>query len=231
MERTFSFRTTFQQAVQEITEAVFAGLQGDRARLEQINEHEDCVYLKNEEGTLTLVNESYIKFFSGPESPIGRHAKTFLDPTIIDVSKHTDALILAGSDHLECDHTGAGADRQTYVLRTYKCSLRQLKQPGYAILGITRPTQLIGENKSNPRAVMAQLAQAFRDLDERDREICRLIALGKSSTEIGKELGMTSRNVDIRRKKGFAALKVEKPVELVRVLVRLQERGYLDLGL
>lgn len=231
MERSFSFRITFQQAVQEITEAVFAGLQGDRMRLEQIHEHEDCVYLKNEEGTLTLVNDAYLKFFSGPESPIGRHAKSFLDSTIIDVSKHTDALILAGSDHLECDHTGAGADQQTYMLRTYKCSLRPLKQPGFAILGITRPLQMIGEEKTTPRAIMAQLAQAFRDLDDRDREICRLIALGKSSVEIGEEMGMTSRNVDIRRKKGFAALKVEKPVELVRILVRLQERGYLDLGL
>lgn len=231
MERTLSFRITFQQAVQEITEAVFSGLQGDRASLERINSFEDCVYLKNEEGTLTLVNDSYLSFFSGPESPIGRHAKAFLDPTIIDVSKHTDALILSGSDHLECDHTGAGADHKMYVLRTYKCSLRQLKQPGFAILGITRPTEILGQERANPRVIMGQLAQNFRDLDDRDREICRLIALGKSSVEIGEELGMTSRNVDIRRKKGFAALNVEKPVELVRVLVRLQERGYLDLGL
>ncbi|QDT69723.1 Bacterial regulatory protein, luxR family [Planctomycetes bacterium MalM25] len=231
MERIFSFRTTFQQAIQEISEAVFVGLQGDRTSLERINDFEDCVYLKNEEGTLTLVNESYLKFFTGSESPIGRHAKAFLDPTIVDVSKHTDALILSGSDHLECDHTGAGADHQMYLLRTYKCGLRQLKQPGFAILGITRPLEVIGDEKANPRAVMGQLAQAFRELDDRDREICRLIALGKSSVEIGEQLNMTSRNVDIRRKKGFAALKVEKPIELVRVLVRLQERGYLDLGL
>ncbi len=201
MERTFSFRITFQQAVQEITEAVFAGLQGDRASLERINNYEDCVYLKNEEGTLTLTNESYQAWFTGRESPIGRHAKSFLDPSIVDVSKHTDALILSGSDHLECDHTGAGADHQMYALRTYKCSLRELKQPGFAILGITRPIERIGEQQTNPRVVMAQQAQSFRELDDRDREICRLIALGKSSVEIGEELGMTSRNVDIRRKR------------------------------
>lgn len=231
MTKRLKYRTTFQDAVLGITKLVFEGLQENRTQLEKIHDAEDCVYVKNEEGTLTWVNQAYKRLFSSTESPVGRHAKAFIDPSILDTSKHTDALILSGSDHLECDHTGSASDGQHYLMRTYKRSLRPLKQPGYVILGITRPLELLPENQTDPRAALVQAAAAFRELDERDQEICRQIALGATSAEIGKALGMSGRNVDIRRKNGFAALGIEKPVELVRVLVRLQERGYLDLGL
>ncbi len=231
MTKRLNYAVSFQQAVLDITRLVFEGLQGDPAKLERVNKHQDCVYLKNEEGMLTWSNQAYNKIFSGPESPIGRHAKAFVDPSILDTSKHTDALILSGSDHLECDHTGSALDGQQYLMRTYKRSLRTLKQPGFSILGITRRIECLGQEQTDTRAFLAQTAQTFRELDDRDQEICRLVALGKASSEIGEELGMTGRNADLRRKKAFTALGVEKPVELVRVLVRLQERGYLDLGL
>lgn len=222
---------TFQQAVTEITDLVVAGLQSGGDSLQGIDRYSDSVYLKNEEGMLTVVNRAYRTFFTANESPIGRHAKAFLDPTIFPTSSHTDALILSGSDHLECDHTGAAADGRTYLLRTYKCSLRKLRQPGFAILGITRPLRVLDDGNADPRALLSSLAQAFRSLEERDQELCRMIAQGHSSAEIGDQLGMTARNVDLRRKKAFDALNVTKPIELVRELVRLQERGYLDLGL
>lgn len=45
------------------------------------------------------------------------------------------------------------------------------------------------------------------------------------------QLGMTTRAVELRKQKAFANLGVEKAVDLTRLLVRLQDRGYLDLGL
>lgn len=230
MGEPLSYPITFQQAVTQVTAAVTTGLT-ESGSLDGLNDFVECIYIKNEEGTITFANTAYLKFFSAGESPVGRHAKNFLPPSMFSTSRHTDALILSGSEHLECDHTGPASDGRSYLLRTYKCSLRSLKHPGYTILGITRPLRLLKDDQSDPRARLARFTEVYRGLDERDREICRLIAIGLNSSEIGEQLGMTGRNVDLRRKKAFEQLGLTKPVDLVRELVRLQERGYLDLGL
>ena len=42
---------------------------------------------------------------------------------------------------------------------------------------------------------------------------------------------MTTRGIELRKQKAFASLGVAKAVDLARLLVRLQDRGYLDLGI
>ena len=78
---------------------------------------------------------------------------------------------------------------------------------------------------------LAQFFTAFRALDDRDQDICRLTALGITSREIGEQPCITRRAVDLRKQRVFATLGVAKTVDLARTLVRVQERGYLNPGL
>lgn len=199
--------------------------------LNELDEFEEPVYLKNQSGVLVWSNSAYRNFFAGDrQSPIGQHGKAFLDPTIFNIALLTDQLILNGSEQLECEHVGVGGDGSRYVLVTHKTSLRYLRKPGYAILGVTRPIRRLGEDE-HPGFEQVQSASIFRALEPRDQELCRLIAMGHSSAEIGQALGMTPRNVDLRRAKCFELLGVEKAVDLARLLTRLQERGYLEIDL
>jgi DNA-binding NarL/FixJ family response regulator len=61
--------------------------------------------------------------------------------------------------------------------------------------------------------------------------LCRQTALGVSSRELGERLSMTTRGVELRKQKAFSKLGVAKAVDLARLLTRLQDRGYLDLGM
>lgn len=223
--------SNFRQVVEQARLITEEELRGDASRLERLNEIEDFVYLKSANGVVVWTNQAYDQFYSSTASPQGRHGKAFLDPTVLAVAKHTDALILSGSDDIECKHVGVNGDGEKYLLRTYKLSLRYLQKPGYAILGVTRPLRPVTAEDPDPEFEMARLASVFSALEERDKEICRLFALGFSSGEIGGQLEMTGRNVDLRRKKCFDTLGVEKVVELTRLLTQLEERGYLQIEL
>ena len=203
-------------------------LEDDEAIQRAINEFTQPVFIKNESEVVIATNEGFERFFSG-NHVTGRHAKAFLDASFQRVSACSDEIILSGTDRLDCVHTGAAVDGYFYVVQIHKRSLTHLKRAGYAILGIVQPEERL--DTVSRHVELTRLAAVFRDFDDRDQEICRLVALGKNSVEIGESLKTTSRTIEIRRKKAFATLEIEKAVDLARLLVHLQERGLLDLGL
>ncbi|QDV72497.1 helix-turn-helix transcriptional regulator [Botrimarina mediterranea] len=221
----------FEEAIEKARSLVEEALTTNGEGLERLNEIEDFVYLKGTTGVVTWANQAYQAFYSRASKPHGRHAKTFLAPIVLTVAKHTDALILSGCERLYCDHIGVSGDGTKHLLRTYKQSLRHLQKSGYAILGVTRPLRPIATDEEDPEFEMARLASLFATFDDRDRELCRLFALGFNSSEIGEQLQMTSRNVDLRRKKCLELLGIDKVVDLARLLTRFEERGYLEINL
>jgi DNA-binding CsgD family transcriptional regulator len=196
-----------------------------------LSEFDECVFLKNADGVCIFSNKAHRRLFTQGDSPIGRNASVFLDPLVASLSVKQDALLFEGCRYVECEHTSPGPDGVLYKMFTHKRSLQSLNAPGLAVLGVMRL-----EPQSDAVAAVRQLDLAtacarFRELSERDQELCRQTALGVSSRELGERLNMTTRGVELRKQKAFTKLGVAKAVDLARLLTRLQDRGYLDLGM
>jgi DNA-binding CsgD family transcriptional regulator len=198
---------------------------------EPLSEFGECVFLKNADGVCIFSNKAHRQLFTQGGSPIGRNASAFLDPLVASLSVKQDSLLFEGCRYVECEHTSIGPDGVLYKMLTHKRSLQSLNSPGLAVLGVMRL-----ERQSDTAAAVRQLDLAtacarFRELSERDQELCRQTALGVSSRELGERLNMTTRGVELRKQKAFSKLGVAKAVDLARLLTRLQDRGYLDLGM
>lgn len=196
-----------------------------------LSEIEDCVSIKNADGVLVYSNEAHHRAFSPGASPIGRTCQSLLDPKLSACSKVLSELILDGCPFVECEHSGPGPDGSIYRMVTHKRSLQSLRAPGMAILSVVRLLERDERASGTKRLDLTTSAAQYRDLTERDQEICRLTALGISSRELGERLGMTTRGIELRKQKAFAKLGVAKAVDLARLLTRLQDHGHLDLGL
>lgn len=192
---------------------------------------EETVHIKNAAGVLVYVNDAHRKFFSPSTSPIGRTCDAFLDPTIAETVSRLDELIFSGCDYIECEHSGPGPDGSIYRMHTLKCSLKALGAPGLVVLDLTRLIEKDRDGVMSDQLDLVASCGRFRELAERDQEICRLTAMGVSSRELGDRLGMTTRGIELRKQKAFAHLGVAKAVDLARLLTRLQDRGFVDLGL
>lgn len=194
-------------------------------------EVDDCVYVKNGRGVLVYCNDAHRDFFCDGQTPLGRTAHTYLQGPLARRAEMAEELLLSGCPYVECEHTAAGPDGAPYRMRAHKRSLAEIGAPGLAILGVIRIVGRDDTAEATERLDMPSVAERFKTLSERDQEICRLTALGVSSRELGDRLGMTTRGIELRKQKAFAHLGVAKAVDLARLLVRLQDRGYCDLGL
>ncbi|MEQ8847200.1 PAS domain-containing protein [Botrimarina sp.] len=216
-----------REAYQHVCDSVAAG----QSEFPRLNGFEDCVHIKNAEGILVYVNDAHRDWFTPGASPLGRHCEAFLDPVIAGTAVKLDEMVMAGCPYIECEHYGPGPSGESYHMLTHKRSLRSLGTPGLAVLGLTRLLAHDGDGPTQQHVDLACAAAKFRALAESDREICRLTVTGVSSREVAERFDMTTRAIELRKQKAFAALGVGKAVDLTRLLVRLQDRGYLDLGL
>lgn len=222
-----SLASVAEEAYQYICDTVTSG----RTEFPWLTTLDDCVHIKNAEGILVYVNESHRRWFAPDASPLGRHCESFLDPAVAGTAVQLDDLVAAGCPYVECEHFGPGPGNEFYHMLSHKRSLRSLNTPGLVILGLTRLLARDADGPSRRQVDYARAAADFRALSESDREICRLTVIGVSSREVAERFEMTTRAIELRKQKTFAALGVGKAVELTRLLVRLQDRGYLDLGL
>jgi DNA-binding CsgD family transcriptional regulator len=198
---------------------------------EQLSEFSECVFLKNADGVCIFSNKAHRQLFAQIGSPIGRTASAYLDTVGTTLIERQDALLLDGCRYVECEHTNTGPDGVLYKTLTHKRSLQSLNAPGLAILAILRLERQSDPGSATRRLDLATACARFRELSERDQELCRQTALGVSSRELGERLNMTTRGVELRKQKAFSKLGVAKAVDLARLLTRLQDRGYLDLGM
>ena len=221
----------FQTVIDEVAEWIRDETIRNEPLLNHTADCTDCVYLKNPSGVLLAVNEPYRDFFSRQANPVGRNAQTFLDASIADVANQSDAMVIGSAQSLEFEHIGRGSDGATYKMQTHKRPLRDLGEPGLAILGVTRPVARLAPTKDGEALDFSEKFRRFSALSQRDQWICQQIAAGLSSRQIGEELELTRRAVELRKQKALQQLGVDSGVDLVKLMVRLQDRGFVDLGL
>lgn len=191
----------------------------------------ECVYISNAQGVVVYSNNAHRKYFSPDASPLGRTKRGFLSPEVAARAEKIDSLILDGAPYVESQNIGLGPNGLTYRVTAFTQSLLPLKAPGLAILVVLRLRVSEDEATLCRRVSLSAANAAFRKLSGRDQDICRQTALGVSSRQLGERFGITTRGVELRKQKAFAKLGVAKAVDLARLLTRLQDHGYVDLGL
>lgn len=221
----------FDDIVNASFERVVGAIEGNLSVAKAISDLPGCVFVKNPGGVMVNANEEFCQFFSGGDAVVGRHSSSFLDPSITDISLATDALVMDGVDALHYEHAARGPDGEAFVLHSYKRTLRSLGQRGQATFGYSRPIARITGDRIEGHLALAERFREYRELSEQDKWLCHQIALGASAASIGEELGVARRTVESRKSRVYQKLGVTKAVELARLLVHFQNRGYIDLGL
>jgi DNA-binding CsgD family transcriptional regulator len=213
-----------KQRVQQCLEAWFVGDRGEPPDLEQFSVP---VYLKNQERFLTLVNQPYQAVFSGGELPVGRHSDEVLNSTFSNISIESDALLMQHYTKIEFDHVGRGAGGKRFLFRTFKADLTRFRYPPYAIVGVTAPISQITTAEGSRDEVEA-LYQVYTTFSAIDQQICTLFAVGESTRAIAERLNVSTKTVENHRNQVLRKLGFSKPVEIIRLLVRFEERGLMD---
>ncbi|KLU06978.1 transcriptional control [Rhodopirellula islandica] len=92
---------------------------------------------------------------------------------------------------------------------------------------LIRPVALLKTDAAEEGPSLSESLLVFQQFDSVDRQICEAIAMGDTTSEIATVVGLTRRSVEVRRAKILERLQFTRPVEIVRLVVRLEENGLL----
>ena len=190
-----------------------------------------AVHIKTADGRLLLTNQRYEELFAGEQSSLGRLAKSFLDPTILTVSRCSDDLIIAGCGELFFSHSGVDAHGRAMKLESFKGSLLGAGQPNWAIFGVTNMLEITKEDPQLRLLPLSRSWRLFSSLKDREQQTATLIAKGTRVKDIATSLGVSEKTVDNTRASLLEKLSLDQPADLIKLMVRIQDSGFADFGL
>lgn len=224
---TLHFESTFDQAKSQALDAIHQWYPQRRSLELDLSRVEACVAIKNHERAIVHNNPAHQLFFSRVSSTIGNPTDVHSLYRSSKLAQNTDELIAEGIRSLDCEHEGRDVSGQSYSFRTFKCQLGELRDPNYFIFSMTRPIACLGKLEIDREKSLLDLLAIFQSLDAIDQRTCRMDAKGESTKDIAAAVNMSPRAIEIRRKKMFDLFGVERPMELVRITIRLEEHGLL----
>lgn len=194
---------------------------------------EDCVCLKSADKRLLYTNPACKRVLRVDSIAVGQLGESLMAPSTGRVSDLSDELILSGCTDLIFDHLGHDRDGLQLSMSTAKFSLLGLGHRSMAILGVTRIHRELGE-ESDQRVRAAMLSEKwgrFQAMDANDRQLAVRLVRGESIGKIAEDCSVSKRTVENRRARILKHLDVETPLELAKLLIKLQENGFGDLNL
>jgi hypothetical protein len=224
---TLDFESTFDQAKSQALDAIHHWYPQRQSQDLDLSRVEACVAIKNHERAIVHDNPAYQLFFARVAPVIGKPADAHSLYRTSKLAQNTDELIAEGIRSLDCEHEGKDASGLTYNFRTFKCQLGALRDPNYFIFSMTRPMACLGNSESQCDKSLMELLDIFQSLDAIDQRTCRMDAKGETTKDIAAAINMSPRAIEIRRKKMFELFGVGRPMELVRITIRLEEHGLL----
>ena len=224
---TLDFESTFDQAKSQALDAIRYWYPQRQSHQLDLSNIEACVAIKNHERAIVHDNPAYQLFFARVSSASGKSTDAHSLYRASRIAQNTDELIAEGIHSLDCEHDGKDASGQTYSFRTFKCQLGELRDPNYFIFSMSRPIACLGKPEVDREKSLADLLEIFKSLDAIDQRTCRMDAKGESTKDIAATVKLSPRAIEIRRKKMFELFGVERPMELVRITIRLEEHGLL----
>lgn len=223
----FSEPKPFREAVAQVEDSVTEWFSGSRSKAVNINQFAFPVYLKNRERVLSHVNSAYQIFFANEELPTGKHSDSILTESVAKVSAQTDAMMRDGYSRIELEHAGVGPGDIRYLMRTHKIDLSSHRYEPYAILGVSIPTRMLGDS-GEQHSKVEDLFLIYESFDQDDKQICSMYALGESTRSIAERIGRSAKTIENHRHRILDRLGLAKPVQIIRLLVRFEERGLIS---
>ncbi|WP_222436157.1 response regulator transcription factor [Rubripirellula reticaptiva] len=219
------FATPFCELKRLVVEHLLEWGKGERTESFDLSQFDAIIAIKNSERVVTGESGVFRKLLMDGRSGLGSNVDSTGVRSFRKISQVTDGLILDGVASLELEHVGPHYNLRPCSFITYKRRLDELQDPSFVILTISRPVAYLGTSNVERRRSLNELVSLLQQLDATDQEICQGYARGDSSREIGAMVGLTTRSVEIRRQKILAHFGFERPIEIVKMLVRLDERG------
>lgn len=223
----FQYSTSFEDEKREVIARILRWGDGNRSQPLDLSGFESYVAIKNSERTYSATNIHFSNAFTAGRSSIGRNTDLTLEPKFKMISQKVDGLILDGVAWIELEHVGVLGDGRACTFLTFKRRLDELHDSSYLILLVSRPMRVLGSSEIEKRRTITDLLSILRGLDEKDQMICRGYSRGDTSKEIAAQIGLTTRSVEIRRQKIMDVFGFNHPIEIVKMLVRLEERGLI----
>lgn len=229
VETPLPYKSSFEYSMMTIWDQFCQWMEVDGQGLPNFDNFEDCVYLKNRDRVVVYVNSKYMEFYGPKKLPIGNRGEVYLEKAIAAVGIQTDLMIAEGYRSVEIDHIGPSADGTLHLLRTFKRSTAEFGRPEIWILGITRPVARFNTPGATVNLTLAEYAKLYLQLTEEEAEMCRLFAMGEATRVIADVQGVSSRTIELRRQKVLEQFGFHRPIEIVKLLVRLQASGFIDI--
>jgi hypothetical protein len=192
-----------------------------------LDRFESMVAVKNTKRILTMSNLPFRTAFAGGRSVVGRGSETVLSGQVSSISGNSDQLLIDGVEWLEMEHLDYwdGVDQCLFVV--HKRRLDEIKDPDYAILVISRVKSKVIHADQRKVLKLTEIAAIINQLGPIDLAICRGCERGDSLKEIAASVNLTTRSVENHRQRIMESLGFTRPVEIVKVMVRLEENGLL----
>ncbi|WP_158222645.1 LuxR C-terminal-related transcriptional regulator [Rhodopirellula sp. MGV] len=149
-----------------------------------------------------------------------------MDESSIDLSRQSDALLQQGFLKIQFEYFTTGRNGIRYLVRANKTSLANFSYEPFWILLIAVPTRLDAEDFDLKYDIAKQFL-IYKQLEATQKRICILSALGETTRAIAQQLGVSTKTVEKYRQRILDELGLDRTVEIVRLLVRFEERGLL----
>lgn len=227
MSADFEYQRSFDDEKRIVLQRVLEWGATDRSEPPDLSGIESLVTMKNADRTVTYSNPAFNAFMLGGKTVLDQALDNRLALGLRRVSQSTDNLILGGVQSLELEHVGSGIDNRPCTFLSWKRKLDELKDVKYVILLVCRPIEYLSASHTDHLRDLAEMLMLFEQLDATDQAICKRYANGDSTKEIAVKVGLSTRSVENRRQKILAYFGFERPIEIVKLLVRLEENGLL----
>ncbi|WP_197169437.1 helix-turn-helix transcriptional regulator [Novipirellula galeiformis] len=208
---------TFDLAKTQVVNALLQWAESSSGDEPDLSRFTDCVYIKDASGSIIRENRAFCDAFANGETMIGRPLSS--DETFT----HLDAVIMLGSPWIECQHFSSDAAGRMCALQTYERRLDEIEDPAFCILVVTRILGYLDKEEDVRRLSLREQFAVFNTFDDTDHTICRMIAEGESTKDIAAAVSLTTKSIENRRQRMLTSLGLQRPVEIVKMMVRLEE--------
>ncbi|MGB7347117.1 MAG: hypothetical protein WBD20_23030 [Pirellulaceae bacterium] len=220
----------FVHVVQRVSTTVLRCIEEGVSLNGQLDTEQDSIYVKSVEGRMLHTNHVYDTMFAGKKIALGRQSSSFLSDSITQIAELSDSMLMAGAQTVQFDHLGHDVIGREVRLRTFKRSLLGLGHPTMAILGLTRLLEIIGDSNTYRLQTLKDQWRLFSKLDDLDRAIAVGIGQGLLVGDIATNHSVTKKTIENHRGSILKTLDLGTPIDLVKLIVRLQENGFGDFG-
>lgn len=225
----FVYKQSFEQDCNEIQQ-IICRWQIESGNFVDLNldGFESLVAIKNVQRIITYENLSFRRYMNFGRSAEGLRAEQFLSPHVAKVSQSTDQLLLDGVILLQIEHLNLWEGNKTISMVTFKRRMDDLKNPACAILVVARAKDYVRSNEFERKLGLNEALVLLQQLDEKDKRICKGLLHGDTTKETADSIGMTPRAVELRRQRIMDLFHFDRPIEIVKLLVRLEENGLIS---